>query len=172
MLKFKVALSVLAFFMLLVSCAKKDEVDPITGKKKRYNINIDQKTDIANEKDSLFGSMTNKETTFKFSSSNVLWRASLSALDFIPLNNVDYSGGVIVSDWYSPDNSEESVKIIVRFLSDELKPSSVKVQSYKKNCIKDNRCTTKKSNSNFDEKIKEQILLLARKINIEDEAKK
>ena len=57
-----------------------------------------------------------KGTNFEFSSSNELWRASLDVLDFIPLTNVDYSGGVIITDWYNEGTStDEAIKITVRF---------------------------------------------------------
>jgi hypothetical protein len=37
-------------------------------------------------------------------SSNPMWRASLEILDFLPLTTVDYSGGVIITDWYNEYN--------------------------------------------------------------------
>lgn len=174
MFKIKNLLVLIVLSSLLIGCSGKEKAEEnnILGKKKRREINIDKKTDAAVEEGGLFGTMTNKETTFKFGTSNVLWRASLSTLDFVPLNNVDYSGGIIVSDWYAPDNSRESVKIIVRFLSNELKPSSVQVKSFKKICSKTNECVTKKTKQSFNTKIKEQILIAAKEISIEDEEKK
>ena len=59
-------------------------------------------------------------TNYEFSSSNPMWRASLEILDFLPLSTVDYSGGMIISDWYSDNNqSNESIKITLRFLNNE-----------------------------------------------------
>lgn len=172
--KLYIILSIL-ISMMLVSCSSKkdaENLDPITGKKKRYTVNIDEKTDKAAEEGGFLGSAINKQNTFEFASSNVLWRASLATLDFIPLNNVDYSGGVIVSDWYTPNNSNESVKITVRFLSNEVRPSSVKVKSFRKTCSQSGQCKTQKSSNAFNEKIKDQILLAAKEISIEDEQKK
>ena len=61
-----------------------------------------------------------KVTNFEFASSNELWRASLDVLDFMPLTSANYSGGVIITDWYSQDgNADESIKITIRFLSNE-----------------------------------------------------
>ena len=58
------------------------------------------------------------KTNYEFSTSNPMWRASLETLDFLPLTTVDYSGGMIITDWYSDNNSQsESIKISVRFLS-------------------------------------------------------
>ena len=60
-------------------------------------------------------------TNYEFSTSNPMWRASLEILDFLPMTTVDYSGGVIISDWYSDENSnKESIKITIRFLSNEV----------------------------------------------------
>ena len=60
-------------------------------------------------------------TNFEFASSNELWRASLEVLDFLPLANVDYSGGIIITEWYNEGTSnDEAIKITVRFLSNEL----------------------------------------------------
>ena len=76
------------------------------------------------------------KTTFQFSTSNPMWRASLETLDFIPLTTVDYSGGMIITDWYSDNtaNNNESLKITVRFLSNEIRSDSLKIVVHKKNC--------------------------------------
>ena len=47
-------------------------------------------------------------TNYEFSTSNPMWRATLDVLDFLPLSTVDYSGGVIISDWYT-DSSNKNV---------------------------------------------------------------
>ena len=36
-----------------------------------------------------------------------MWRASLEILDFLPFSTVDYSGGMIITDWYSDDNNAD-----------------------------------------------------------------
>ena len=79
---------------------------------------------------------SNRSTTYEFSTSNPMWRASLETLDFIPLTTVDYSGGMIITDWYSDssNNSNESLKITVRFLSNEIRSDSLKIVVHKKNC--------------------------------------
>ena len=81
--------------------------------------------------------------TFQFSSSNPMWRASLEILDFMPLTTVDYSGGMIISDWYSESaKSNESIKISVRFLANEVRSDSIKVIVHKKNCSSQQTCKT------------------------------
>ena len=43
----------------------------------------------------------NRGGSFEFSSSNPMWKATLETLDFLPMSTVDYSGGIIITDWYT-----------------------------------------------------------------------
>ena len=78
-------------------------------------------------------------TTYEFSTSNPMWRASLEILDFIPLSTVDYSGGLIISDWYSDGNTNESIKITIRFLDNQVSSENLKITVHQKTC-KGNNC--------------------------------
>lgn len=82
-------------------------------------------------------------TSYEFSSSNPMWRASLETLDFLPLNTVDYSGGMIISDWYSDNSSNDSLKITIRFLSNEVRSDSLKIIVHQKNCTANQNCRVK-----------------------------
>jgi len=114
-----------------------------------------------------------KNTNFEFSTSNVLWRASLKTLDFIPLATVDYSGGIIITDWYSEGKSnKEQIKIQIRFFSTELRSESIQVISYKKICETNNECANIAGNENFNREIKDLIINTARQIKIEENKKK
>ncbi len=98
-------------------------------------------------------------TTFEFSSSNALWRSSLDVLDFIPLTNVDYSGGVIITDWYNEGTSnDEAIKITVRFLSNEIRADGLKVIIHKKVCSKMQNCAVSIISSALEDEIKLAIL--------------
>ena len=109
-----------------------------------------------------------------FAADNVLWRATLKSLDFTPLNSSDYSGGVIVSDWYSPsESSGNSIKITVKFLSSRIDSSSIEVESYEKSCkVNSLNCTVKKSSNDFNLKIKEKILSVARQLSLQQDKNK
>ena len=110
-----------------------------------------------------------KNNNFEFSSSNPMWRASLEVLDFLPLTNVDYSGGVIISDWYSISTSEnESLKISLRFLSNEIRSDSIKVTVFKKNCKSINNCTVSKTDSKIEEELIKSILTKASELEKEN----
>ena len=76
-----------------------------------------------------------KAGVFEFASSNELWRASLDVIDFIPLSSVNYSGGVIISDWYSSKkNSKESIKVSIRFLTNEIRSDALDIKVFNRKC--------------------------------------
>lgn len=106
---------------------------------------------------------SNRGTNYEFSTSNPMWRASLEVLDFLPLSTVDYSGGIIITDWYSDNiNANESLKITVRFLSNEIQANSMKIIIHKKNCDKANsNCSTKAIKSKIEEQLRASILKIA-----------
>ena len=99
---------------------------------------------------------------FEFASSNELWRASLDVIDFMPLSSVNYSGGIIITDWYSEQgNTEESIKITVRFLSNEVRSDAIDVDIFYKKCIATNNCKINKQDGQLKKEITKQILAKA-----------
>ena len=103
----------------------------------------------------------NKEggTSYEFASSNPMWRASLEILDFLPLANVDYSGGIITTDWYNEGTaSNESIKITVRFLTNEVRSDGLKIIVHKKKCTTQQKCTVKKITSALENELRLAIL--------------
>jgi len=76
-----------------------------------------------------------KGGVFDFASSNELWRASLDVIDFMPLSSVNYSGGIIISDWYSSEqNSYESIKVSIRFLTNEIRSDALDIKVFNRKC--------------------------------------
>ena len=63
-----------------------------------------------------------------------MWRASIEILDFVSLSSADYGGGIIITDWYNEGDENSSVKIMVRFLSNEIRADSIKIKVFSKNC--------------------------------------
>ena len=109
--------------------------------------------------------------SFEFSSSNPMWRASLEILDFLPLTTVDYSGGMIVSDWYTGESSNESIKISIRFLSNEIRSDSLKIIVHKKKCYENQSCQTKLlNNSKISQELR--LTILKKAAALEKEKKK
>ena len=162
-----------SLFVVLMSCAK---TDPTTGEVIRVEPNPDKRArEFADKGGGIFGDINNKRsgsTTFEFASSNVLWRATLKSLDFLPLLNADYTGGVIIYDWYSQTNNpKEQIKISVQFLNNELRSDSIKITAHKKICETVERCSNSTLDQNFANSIKDSIIASARTLKIE-EAKK
>ncbi len=105
---------------------------------------------------------TNKTGEFDFASSNELWRASLDTLEFMPLALANYSGGIIVTDWYSDGSAEnESVKISIRFLSNEVRSDALAIKVFYKNCSMQNNCKVTDRSSQLSAELTKKILSTA-----------
>jgi len=97
--------------------------------------------------------------SYQFASSNPMWRATLEILDFLPLANVDYSGGIITTDWYSEGTSlDESIKITVRFLTNEIRSDGIRIIVHKKRCDIQQQCSIKKISSTLEQELQVAIL--------------
>jgi hypothetical protein len=98
-------------------------------------------------------------TTYEFASSNELWRATLDTIDFMPLTTANYSGGIVVTDWYSDNkNLNENVKITVRFLTNEIRSDALDVKIFYRNCDSLNKCKIVEKDGNFSKELKKEIL--------------
>ena len=173
-MKFNLFLRKAIFIFFLISilgCAKENSTneevfEPDPAKRARA---------FADRGGGIFGDINNRKssgTTFEFASSNVLWRATLKNLDFLPLINADYSGGIIIYDWYSQiNNPKEQIKISVQFLSNELRSDSIKITAHKKICDNTDRCTNSTVDQSFANIIKENIIASARVLKIEESKK-
>ncbi len=109
-----------------------------------------------------FGKSGGGSGEFGFATSNEMWRATIEILDFIPLNNADYGGGIIITDWYNENNdNSDSLKIMIRFLSNEIRADGLKVTVYKKKCKLNSgmlNCSTQIDKSEIGQELKLAIL--------------
>ena len=164
--------------IFLTSCSKdffkysSAKENPVIGKE-RAKKNVEEGRGVT------LGGLTGagRSTTYEFSTSNPLWRASLDTLDFIPMATVDYSGGTIVSDWYSDGVQKgEAIKITVRFLSNEIQSGSLKIVVHKKTCSVNQICDVNLiKDSILVDELQSTILKKAASIDIEqrkDKARK
>jgi len=159
---------------LFKSSDGKNEEETIL-KKKRINPNVDERARAEADKNGIVDKIMRGNKgggSFEFASSNVMWRATLEAIEFMPLQQIDYAGGLIITDWYSEKSSNESIKITFRFLSSDLATSSIKVISHKRTCDNSNNCETKILPENFNTNIKDEILNKARELKIKNEKNK
>jgi len=97
---------------------------------------------------------------FDFASSNELWRASLDVIDFIPLSSVNYSGGIIITDWYSENNTpNESIKISIRFLTNEIRSDALDIKIFNRLCSNNLlNCSVSEIDGNLVAELKREIL--------------
>ena len=103
-----------------------------------------------------------KGGVFEFASSNELWRASLDTIDFMPLASVNYSGGIIITDWYSTNQaSNESIKISIRFLTNEIRSDALDIKVFNKKCSTQLNCTISEKTGNLVPELKGKILTTA-----------
>ena len=109
---------------------------------------------------------------FEFASSNELWKASLDTIDFIPLASVNYSGGIIITDWYSADNnSNEMIKISIRFLTNEIRSDALDIKIFKKICSEINNCAVTETKGELIKELKRKILKTAKVYEIQKKDK-
>ena len=109
---------------------------------------------------------------FEFASSNELWRASLDTIDFMPLASVNYSGGIIITDWYSTNQkSNESIKISIRFLTNEIRSDAIDIKVFNKKCTTQSNCVTSEKQGNINIELKTKILKTAAQYEAQKKSK-
>ena len=137
---------------------------PVDAKKVSPNVDERVKRNIEEGRGvRLFGGQK-KGGTFDFASSNFLWRAALDTIDFMPLASANYSGGIIITDWYSENNNEgESVKISIRFLSNEIRVDAIDINVFLKQCDKNLNCVTSQNQGQLSKELASNILRKAAK---------
>ena len=117
----------------------------------------------------------NQGGVFEFASSNPLWRASLDIIDFMPLSSVNYSGGIIITDWYSDNNnSNESIKVSIRFTTNEIRSDALEIKIFNRKCSDPLNCNFTEQNDILITELKREILKKATlyKENADKEKKK
>jgi len=107
----------------------------------------------------LMGGNKKKAGDFEFASSNPLWKASLDTIDFMPLASANYSGGIIITDWYSSDdNTNESIKISIRFLSNDVRSDALDIKVFYKKCSSYQNCAISERSGKLVTELNKKIL--------------
>ena len=182
--KFTQLLGLLLISFLLANCStgnffkRSDVKDNPVNVKDRVDKNVEEGRGIRFGKKSRGG-------TFDFAYSNELWRASVEILDFVPLTNASYSGGIIITDWFDGNSKENNetkrdLKITVRFLTNEIRSDALKINVHERICkLDNNNCNVNLIQSNISNEIKLAILKRAAilekkkfKKNVEERRKK
>ena len=157
----KLTLLLISTAFILTNCGIWDPADV-----KDVPVNVDERVqkNIAEGRGIRFGIGNQSGGSFDFASSNELWRASIEILDFVPFTNASYSGGIIITDWFSGnskvENEKRMLKITVRFLTNEIRADALKINVHEKICKLNtvNDCNVNKISSNLENEIKLAIL--------------
>ena len=160
MIKTKIVSFLIILIFTLASCkggklpgadARKVSYDP----KERVKKNLEEGRGFR-----LMDAVGNKgSTNFEFASSNALWRASLDVIDFMPLTSANYSGGILITDWYSDNqNSSQSIKITIRFLTNEVRSDALDIKIFFKDCNSLNNCKISENDGNLKNELTKKIL--------------
>ena len=163
------------FLGLLNSCGIGDIWNPADARKVSPNVNERVKKNLEEGKGfSIAKALKDGKgggTTYQFASSNPMWRATLDILDFLPLANVDYSGGIITTDWYNEGTaSDESIKITIRFLTNEVRSDGIRIVVHKRRCNAQQKCAVKKISSALEQELR--VAILKKAVVFEKELKK
>ena len=145
-------------FSFLLSCGI---YKPVDARKVSPNSKERVKKNLEEGKGMSIGKMMKGSggTNYQFASSNPMWRATLEILDFLPLSNVDYSGGIVTTDWYNEGTSlDESIKITVRFLTNEIRSDGIRIIVHKKRCNVEQSCKISKIASAIEQELQVAIL--------------
>ena len=159
MKKFTLLLITAAFFFTSCGIYKRSDI-----KDNPVNVSQRVKKNIEEGRGIRFGKGSSQGGVFDFASSNELWRASIEILDFVPFTNVSYSGGIIITDWFSGnskvENEKRELKITVRFLTNEIRSDALDIRIHERLCNLDSiyDCNTNKITSNLENEIKLAIL--------------
>ena len=156
LIKFSILTIFTLFFLNSCGLYKRSDI-----KDNPVNVNERVKKNIQEGRGIRFGQGATRGGDFDFASSNPLWRASIEIFDFVPLTNASYSGGIIITDWFSAENKNSDdtrdLKITVKFLSNEIRADAVDVTIFEKICVIE-KCDTKKVQSKLEKEIKLAIL--------------
>ena len=165
-LKFRIINFLLITLFALSSCKTIENLPGGDARKNPPNPKLRVKKNLEEGRgfrlDNMVGGKVGKGGDFMFASANELWRASLDTLDFMPLSSVNYSGGIIVTDWYSDGNNlDESVKISIRFLTNEIRSDALSIKVFYKNCSMSANCKVSDRSGELANELSTKILVKA-----------
>jgi hypothetical protein len=166
--KFFLTVVAINLILFLQSCSI---WDPPDARKVSPNSKERVKKNLEEGKGITFGGK-DKNTSYQFATSNPMWRATLEILDFLPLANVDYSGGIVSTDWYNETGDPDEYKITVRFLTNEIRTDAIKIIVHKRKCELNKSCKIKKISSALEKELQFAILKKAAIFEKNDKKKK
>ena len=166
--------TIFVFFIFLLAACKNGKLPGSDARKIPYDSKERVKRNLEQGKGFRFNNLLEKKSggDFQFASANELWRASLDVIDFMPLASANYSGGMIITDWYSDSNNlNESIKITIRFLTNEIRSDALNIKVFYKQCTNVNSCIISEKSGPLSKELTKEILKLAAKYKKETDVK-
>ena len=173
------------FFLSLFLCALALSAcsnPTVLGGEAKYPSGADRTTtggDIYGERESIFGEGGlgifggKKDEDKNDGSSGIgvnayLWRAALDTVSFMPLASADPFGGVIITDWYSPEETpNERFKVNVFILDRQLTARGINVKTFRQN-LKGGKWVDSTVADDTSRKMEDAILTRARELRVAD----
>ena len=158
--KFRIIILFISVFLLVAGC-KNGKLPGADARKVPYSAKERVKRNLEAGKGFRLDNAFKKGSggDFEFASSNELWRASLDIIDFMPLASANYSGGMIITDWFTDaENPEESIKLTIRFLTNEIRSDAIDINVFYKKCDAEYKCVVQKNNENIVSELRREIL--------------
>ncbi len=153
LIKFIILITFTSFFLNSCGFYKRSDI-----KDNPVNVNERVKKNIQEGRGVRFGRGSTRGGDFDFASSNPLWRGAIDVMDFVPLTNASYSGGIIITEWFSSENTNRELKITIQFMTNEIRADAIKVLVFEKICAENNNCKTRKVKSKLEGELKIAIL--------------
>ena len=163
LIKFIILITFTSFFLNSCGLYKRSDI-------KDNPVNVDErvKKNIQEGRGIRFGRGATRGGDFDFASSNPLWRGAIDVMDFVPLSNASYSGGIIITEWFSSENTNRELKITIQFMTDRIRADAIKVLVFEKTCTTENNYKTKKVKSKLEGELKIAILKKAALLEKDD----
>ena len=156
LIKFSILTILSLTFLISCNWYKRSDI-----KDNPVNVNERVKRNIQEGRGIRFGRGATRGGDFDFASSNPLWRGAIDVMNFVPLTNASYSGGIIITEWFSSENNSENnreLKITIQFMTNEIRADAIKVLVFEKSCNQINNCKTKRIKSKLEGELKLAIL--------------
>ena len=98
---------------------------------------------------------------------SLLWRASLDTISFMPLVSADPFGGVIITDWYAPqDASDDRFKVNIYILDRQLRADGIRATVFRQRRMADGRWADSPVDAQTHTDLENAILTRARQLRI------
>ncbi|CAO4840693.1 MAG: hypothetical protein CNLJKLNK_00248 [Holosporales bacterium] len=154
-------LKILPVALILAGCSGSTKQDVPVGAQEERQFNFGSIKDSGIPLFSFAESGNKNQTTVNVP----LWRASLDTLNFAPIAVSDSIGGIITTEWYTPEHKSERYKVSVRIVGKSLRADSLKLKIFKQ-VLKNNQWVEAHHNTTKEKELEQLILNRAKQLKV------